>query len=144
MGFNLGLVTFDRWQSFDIQQELKQVGIKTDTLSVAKKHYEDLTMLFYEERVMAPHIDILLEELLELRIIGSKVDHPRKKSKDLADAMCGSVYNAIVNTERNRIKEVDIHTWSKGGVDSDNADDFLPDKIKPKQESWFSGGYRLV
>ena len=143
-GFQLGLVTFDRWQSFDIQQELNQVGIKTDTLSVAKKHYEDLTMLFYEERVMAPHIDILLEELLELRIIGSKVDHPRKKSKDLADAMCGSVYNAIVNTERNRIKEVDIHTWSKGGVDSDNADDFLPDKIKPKQESWFSGGYRLV
>ena len=143
-GFNLGLVTFDRWQSFDIQQELKQVGIKTDTLSVAKKHYEDLTMLFYEERVVAPHIEILLEELLELRIIGNKVDHPRKKSKDLADAMCGSVYNAIVNTERNRVKEIDIHTWSRGGVDSDNADDFLPDKIKPSQDRWFSGGYRLV
>lgn len=143
-GFNLGLVTFDRWQSFDIQQELKQVGIKTDTLSVAKKHYEDLTMLFYEERIIAPHIDILLEELLELRIIGNRVDHPRKKSKDLADAMCGSVYNAISNTERNRIKEIDIHTWSSGGVDKDNVDDFLPDKIKPKADNWFSGGYKLI
>ena len=142
-GFNLGLVTFDRWQSFDIQQELKQVGIKTETLSVAKKHYEDLTMLFYEERLIAPHIDILLEELLELRIIGSRVDHPRKKSKDLADAMCGSVYNSISNTERNRIKEIDIHTWSQGGTDSDNADDFFPDKIRSSSLDW-NGGFRLV
>ena len=78
-GFNLGLVTFDRWQSFDIQRDLKSVGINTETLSVAKKHYEDLAMLFYEERVIAPHIEILLEELLELRIVSNnKVDHPRK------------------------------------------------------------------
>ena len=47
-GFQIGLVTFDRWQSFDIQQELKAVGMRTDTLSVAKKHYEDLAMLVYE------------------------------------------------------------------------------------------------
>ena len=66
--------------SFDIQQELKAVGIKTDTLSVAKKHYEDLAMLIYEERVAMPHIDILLEEMLELKIVSDKkVDHPRKK-----------------------------------------------------------------
>jgi hypothetical protein len=38
-GFNIGMVTFDRWQSFDIQQELKAVGMRTDTVSVAKKHY---------------------------------------------------------------------------------------------------------
>ena len=140
-GFNLGLVTFDRWQSFDIQQELKQVGIKTETLSVAKKHYEDLTMLFYEERVIAPHIDILLEELLELRIIGNKVDHPRKKSKDLADAMCGSVYNAISNTERNKVKEIDIHTWSKGGVDNDSTHDDYP---KEKVKSMWDGKLKLI
>ena len=111
-GFNIGMVTFDRWQSFDIQQELKTVGIKTDTLSVAKKHYEDLAMLIYEERVAAPHIDLLLEEMGELRIVSDKkVDHPRKKSKDLADAMCGAVYNAISHTPRNRNQEIDIHDW---------------------------------
>jgi hypothetical protein len=147
-GFNLGLVTFDRWQSFDIQNELKQVGIKTDTLSVAKKHYEDLAMLIYEERVAAPHIDILLEELLELRIMGNRVDHPRKKSKDLADAMCGSVYNAISKSQRDRVKEIDIHTWSRGGVDNDsirNDDDFgfEKEKIRGKIGGW-DGGYRLI
>jgi hypothetical protein len=101
-------------------------------------------MLFYEERLVAPHIDILLEELLELRIIGNRVDHPRKKSKDLADAMCGSVYNSISNTERDRVKEINIHTWSQGGVDEDNMDDFLPDKVKGRSSNWNGGGYRLV
>ena len=144
LGFNLGLVTFDRWQSFDIQQELKQVGIRTETLSVAKKHYEDLAMLIYEERVAAPHIDILKEEMLELRIVSNnKVDHPRKKSKDLADAMCGAVYNSISHTQRNRIKEIDIHTYSRGGTDSDSGydNDFPKEKIK---SMWSGGGFRVV
>ena len=130
-GFNLGLVTFDRWQSFDIQQELKQVGIKTETLSVAKKHYEDLSMLIYEDRVIAPHIDILLEEMLELRIMNSnKVDHPRKKSKDLADAMCGSVYNAISKTRRESIGEGEIHTWSSFKADRNR--ELVEEKAKPQ------------
>jgi hypothetical protein len=130
-GFNLGMVTFDRWQSFDIQQELKQVSINTETLSVAKKHYEDLAMLFYEERVAAPHIDILLDELLELRIMpNNRVDHPRKKSKDLADAMCGSVYNAISKTRRETIGDVEIHTWSSFKADRNR--DLVEEQAKPK------------
>ena len=69
-------------------------------------------MLIYEERVAAPHIDLLLDELLELRIMpNNRVDHPRKKSKDLADAMCGSVYNAISHGKRETNNEIEIHTW---------------------------------
>jgi intein/homing endonuclease len=98
--------------SFDIQRDLRSVGINSETLSVAKKHYEDFAMLVYEERVAAPHIDLLLEELLELRIMANnRVDHPRKKSKDLADAMCGSVYNAISHGKRETSNEIEIHTW---------------------------------
>ena len=121
LGFNLGLVTFDRWNSFDIQRDLTSVGIKTETLSVAKKHYEDLSMLIYEERIVLPLIDLLLEEMQELRIMNNnRVDHPRKKSKDLADAMCGSVYNAISHTRREKIQEVEIHTYqSRPKVDKD-------------------------
>ena len=147
-GFNLGLVTFDRWQSFDIQNELKQVGIKTETLSVAKKHYEDLAMLVYEERVEAPHIDILLEEMFELRIMGNRVDHPRKKSKDLADAMCGSVYNAISRSQKDRIKEVEVHTWSRGGVDNDSIRDddygYEKERIAGRSLNNWNGGFRLI
>jgi formamidopyrimidine-DNA glycosylase len=79
-------------------------------------------MLIYEERVAAPHIDILLEELLELKVISNRVDHPRKKSKDLADAMCGAVYNAISHTKRERVEEIEIHTFSSFKLDRDKED----------------------
>ena len=112
LGFNLGMVSFDRWQSFDIQNELKQIGIRTETVSVAKKHYEDMAMLVYEERLAMPMIDLLFEELTELKIMkGNKVDHPRKKSKDLADAVCGAIFGAISHTPRNMNEEVEIHTF---------------------------------
>ncbi len=111
-GFDIGLVTFDRWQSFDIQNELKQVGMRTDTVSVAKKHYEDMAMLVYEERLVMPAIELLFEELTELKIMkNNKVDHPRKSSKDLADAVCGAIFGAIANTPKNMDEEVEIHTF---------------------------------
>jgi len=112
LGFNIGLVSFDRWQSFDIQNELKQVGMRTDTVSVAKKHYEDMAMLIYEDRLAMPAIDLLFEELSELKITkNNRVDHPRKLSKDLADAVCGSIYGAISHTPRNINQEVEVHTF---------------------------------
>ena len=112
-GFDLGMVSFDRWQSFDIQNELKSVGIKTETVSVAKKHYEDMAMLIYEDRVAMPMIDLLFEELTELKIMkGNRVDHPRKSSKDLADAVCGAIFGAISHTPRDLNLEVEVHTWS--------------------------------
>jgi hypothetical protein len=112
-GFNIGMVSFDRWQSFDIQNELQAVGIRTETVSVAKKHYEDLAMMIYEERVSIPRIPILLEEMSELKIMkGNRVDHPRKKSKDLADAVCGAVFGAISHTAKTNNTEIDVHTWS--------------------------------
>lgn len=112
VGFNVGLVTFDRWQSFDIQNELKAVGMKTDTVSVAKKHYEDMAMLMYEDRLVMPSIELLFEELTELKIMrNNKVDHPRKKSKDLADAVCGAVFGAISHTPRDMNLEIEVHTF---------------------------------
>jgi len=113
LGFNIGKVTFDRWQSYDIQQELKAVNIDTDTVSVAKKHYEDLAMLIYEDRIVMPSIPLLLEELSELKIMkNNRVDHPRKSSKDLADAVCGAAFGAISYTSKDNNLEVEVRTWS--------------------------------
>ena len=137
-GFNIGMVSFDRWQSFDIQNELQAVGIKTETVSVAKKHYEDLAMMIYEERVAIPMIPLLLEEMSELKIMkGNRVDHPRKKSKDLADAVCGAVFGAISHTQKTNNTEIDVHTWSSATrlaekqqrmVELDNRE--IPDDVK--------------
>jgi hypothetical protein len=109
-GFRIKKVTFDRWNSFDIMNELKSLGMNSETLSVAKKHYEDMQMLVAEERIYGPRIDLLVDELLQLRIIRDKVDHPRKGSKDLADAVCGAIYNSILNTSRGT-REIEVHTF---------------------------------
>ncbi len=133
LGFNIGMVTFDRWQSFDIQNELQAVGMRTDTVSVAKKHYEDMAMLVYEERLAMPAIELLFEELTELKIMkNDKVDHPRKKSKDLADAVCGAIFGAISYTPKEQNLEVDIHTFR----DKPKQVDTLPANViqyKPSQ-----------
>jgi len=138
IGFDIGMVSFDRWQSFDIQNELKQVGMRTDTVSVAKKHYEDMAMLVYEERLAMPAIDLLFDELTQLKIMkNDRVDHPRKKSKDLADAVCGAIFGAISNTPKNTDTEVEIHTFrdrpkSQLDLDRDNVIHLkpMPDDVK--------------
>ena len=146
-GFNIGMVSFDRWQSFDIQNELQAVGIRTETVSVAKKHYEDLAMMIYEERVSIPRIPILLEEMSELKIMkGNRVDHPRKKSKDLADAVTGAVFGAISHTPKNNNTEIEVHTWSSSArlaekdrdmVELDNPK--MPDDVRD-----FLDGFNLI
>jgi len=112
-GFNIKLTTFDRWNSHDMMQQLRGYGMNTELLSVAKKHYEDMAMIISEERVKGPRIDLLIDELLQLRIMRDRVDHPRKGSKDLADAVCGSIYNAIVHSKREKNREVEIHTYGE-------------------------------
>jgi hypothetical protein len=71
-----------------------------------------MAMLIYEERLVMPSIELLFEELTELKIMrNNRVDHPRKKSKDLADAVCGAVFGAISHTPKNVNQEIEIHTF---------------------------------
>ena len=118
-GFKIRVCTFDRWNSHDMMQQLKQYGINTEILSVAKKHYDDMAMVVAEERVVGPHIPLLIDELLQLRIMRDKVDHPRKGSKDLADAVCGSIYNSISRSKFDTDQEVNIHTYESMSYDND-------------------------
>jgi hypothetical protein len=145
-GFNIGMVTFDRWQSFDIQQELKAVGIRTDTVSVGKKHYEDLAMMIYEERVAIPLIPLLLDEMSELKIMNNnKVDHPRKKSKDLADAVCGAVFGAISHSNKDSDIEIEVHTWSSASRLSEQNNDMVElDREIPDDVVDFLDSYKLI
>lgn len=111
-GFNLKMVTFDRWNSHDMMQQLKASGINSELLSVAKKHYEDMSLTLTEERVRGPHIQLLIDELLQLRIVKDKVDHPRKGSKDLSDAVCGAIFNAISLSPADANQEVEVYTFA--------------------------------
>lgn len=118
-GFNIGVCTFDRWNSHDMMQQLKQYGINTEILSVAKKHYDDMAMVVLEERLNGPYIPLLIDELLQLKIMRDKVDHPRKGSKDLADAVCGSIFNSISRTRPDMNNEINIHTYESMSIHDD-------------------------
>jgi hypothetical protein len=122
-GFKVRICTFDRWNSHDMMQQLKQYGINTETLSVAKKHYDDMAMVVAEDRLDGPHIPLLIDELLQLKIMRDKVDHPRKGSKDLADAVCGAIFNAIKRSRPSNNEEIDIHTYSSLKWDREDEDD---------------------
>ena len=118
-GFNIAICTFDRWNSHDMMQQLKQYGINTEILSVAKKHYDDMAMVVAEERLIGPHIPLLIDELCQLRIMRDKVDHPRKGSKDLADATCGAIFNSISRTRFDNNQEINVHTYESMSYDND-------------------------
>jgi hypothetical protein len=110
-GFNVRLVTFDRWRSDDMIEFLNGIGMRAEVLSVAIAHYTDLVMVVQEQRISAPAIELLKNELMKLRIMPTgKVDHPRNGSKDLADATCGAVYNAIAHTPRTKFDTIEIVT----------------------------------
>lgn len=110
-GFDIKLITFDRWESYETMDYLRSRGLRSERLSVAKKHYEDFAMVVAEERLAGPHIQLLIDELLQLQIMrNDKVDHPRKGSKDLADAVCGSIYDAIAHTPRNINETIEVKT----------------------------------
>jgi hypothetical protein len=134
-GFNIGVCTFDRWNSHDMMQQLKAYGINTEILSVAKKHYDDMAMVVLEERLNGPHIPLLIDELLQLKIMRDRVDHPRKGSKDLADAVCGSVYNSISRTRPDVNNEVNIHTYesliSDNHLEEPDGETFVQNMIRP-------------
>lgn len=112
-GFDLKLVTFDRWNSNDTMNLLNQYHIKTDLLSVANKHYDDFLSIMYDHRLVGPGIPELIEELRQLRYIKDKVDHPRTGFKDLSDAVCGAIFNAVTHTPKPINEEVEVLTYAQ-------------------------------
>ena len=97
-GFNLGLVTFDQFQSAQSIQDLNANFIKAERLSVDKDlgPYETLKETAYSGHLRMYHHEWLINEMTRLELIeGKKVNHPAKGSKDVADAVAGAVYNAV-------------------------------------------------
>jgi hypothetical protein len=110
-GFNIRLVTFDRWHSEDMIKYLNNINIRAEVLSVAIRHYTDLLGLVQDGRLVAPREPALRQEMVELRLLDNgKVDHPRNGFKDITDAMCGSCYNSVAHTPMNVFDSIEVLT----------------------------------
>jgi hypothetical protein len=112
-GFDIRLVTFDRWDSIDTMNQLERQFVKTDRLSVANKHYDDFLSTLYDNRLRGPRDETLITELKELQYVKDKVDHPRSGYKDLSDAVCGAIYNAITHTPKPVSENIEVLTLDK-------------------------------
>jgi len=108
-GFNIKGITSDTYQSYDTGQTLKARGFPYEILSVDKvdtdrvsKPYQYLKSTIYEKRIELYDSKNLIDEIIDLErnINTGKVDHPDSGKKDVADALCGSVYSASKNAEQ--------------------------------------------
>jgi hypothetical protein len=134
--FDVGLVTFDRWQSVEMVQSLRSQGVNADFHSVKKSDYDTLMTTIYDGRLRGYWNELLVEEeLLKLRqFANNKIDHPSSGSKDLADAVTGAVFNCIKHLAVDAEFEIEIlspenayeyefeNEFEKEGVEIFNSD----------------------
>jgi len=96
-GFHFGKITFDQFQSLTMRQRLTDDGIEVDLLSLDRNDEVPITakVAITENRVFYPYNRVLCDEARHLKYIkGKKVDHIRKKTKDVIDGFFGSIYNS--------------------------------------------------
>lgn len=109
-GFRIKGVSMDSFQSADMLQQLKVEGFNCQIISVDKVNsdklcepYQYFKSTIYEERIKIFDSELLTTEILGLeKNSNGKIDHPdegRSGSKDLCDAICGSVWNASQHAE---------------------------------------------
>lgn len=90
--YRFASVTFDRWNSAQLIQELMAARVPAADLSFSQPQqlamYKDLKTLIYSNLLVCyPHTRAL-QELRALRLVGGyKIDHPPNGSKDIADCL---------------------------------------------------------
>lgn len=143
--FDVAKVTFDRWQSIEMIQSLRALGINADFHSVKKTDYDTLTSTIYDTRLRGYWNNLLVEEeLLKLKLFSNnKIDHPNSGSKDLADALAGSVYNCIQNMAVEAEVEIEIiGSDFKQYENMDGEEDFGTVTVYNKDLNQFVPGYK--
>jgi hypothetical protein len=108
--FEVASVTFDQWQSVDMIQTLRSLGVNAEFHSVKKTDYDTLMTAIYDKRLRGYWNELLVEdELLKLKLYNNtRIDHPTKGTKDLADALAGSVFACAKNISGDVEIEIDI------------------------------------
>lgn len=101
--YPIAAVSTDGFQSANLRQDLTLLGFDTELLSVDKKRdpYDYMKNVILESRLNGTKHEILDKELRNLIDLGKKIDHPTDEnaSKDLADAVCGSIWLAYTKQD---------------------------------------------
>lgn len=98
-GFPIERVSMDGFQSVDSLQILESRGLVAERYSLDRtpEGYKTLRDVMYGDRLQGPEEPVLIEEISALNLFaGGKIDHLPGGSKDVADAVAGSVVGAIL------------------------------------------------
>ena len=132
-GISYGMISYDTFQSAEAVQDLDKSGYPVQFRSVDKsdKEYLDLTELYYQGRIHHYRNEWYEKELFNLNWYRAqgKVDHPSVKeggTKDVSDAVCGSVANALEYPAVEEIQRESDIDWFLKGTSTEN--NFLNDR----------------
>jgi len=141
--FEVAKVTFDRWQSIEMIQSLRLLGINADFHSVKKTDYDTLMTAIYDGRLRGYWNELLVEEeLLKLRLFSNnRIDHPNSGSKDLADAIAGAVFVCIENMSINAEVNIEILTPDKNYELDEEMPEYGTIQVYNKEVGGFVPGY---
>lgn len=146
--FKIGKITLDNFQSADFLQIMASMGILTEKRSVDRttEAYDCLKELVYDGRMKGYSYlrqiesgigtiekNEILEEMFNLILVaGRKVDHSAIGSKDLSDAIAGSVQGALelglCNFTTNDIEmggDREAQTYSSGTDGNDYSEESI-------------------
>lgn len=129
-----GLITADQFQSEQLLQELSELGIKTGSLSVDRTPdaYLSFTNLIYEGRVNLYDYAPFKQELFGVVYYPAKkkVDHTATGSKDVADSVVGSAYNAIKAQDKSDITSLSlVDLFSSANKSDSNINDNIAETL---------------
>jgi len=103
LGFRIVHVTFDSFQSDMAISTLRKAGFNAFRISVDKtmEPYECMRNAMYQGRLAIVSDELLKKEFtqLETRRLATvtKVEHPKRGSKDISDGVTGAVYGASMS-----------------------------------------------
>lgn len=94
-------VTTDQYQSTIIRQQMMTHNINTEYLSVDTNDtaYVEFKNLIMMKRWKAARSSYVLDELSNLQRVGKKIDHKTTSTKDVSDAIVGTVFKALQDGE---------------------------------------------
>jgi len=133
-GFFIKKVTFDQFQSSDSIQQLNNIGIESENLSVDSKldAYNSFKDALYEDRmIMYDYLPAVTEAVrLEKVELKNKVDHPKSGSKDVTDAIAGMCYHCSMQEQSTTVAqslgELDELPEQSSNEEKHNIYDFDP------------------
>ena len=150
--FNVRLVTFDQWHSFDNIKYLESVGVDSEKHSLNREDYLEFRTAMMENRMSGPYDERLHKELKNLIIVKGKVVEPQGKEhyNDISEACCGVTVNCITHTQRNtELELVTLESIARDDYEElQNADPFAtvvgekPDM--PGYLSDFMNGWKAI